>query len=225
MKVTLRSPSYSSLAHNNESEGEYALQKNNDVDYPVFSRFITQGRRILSIATLEAWSDAQLSSQPACKYTTNLAGLITTKKSNLLNKPPYSAGHTNTPTLETSTEPATNSGFLACSDSSEIWLFSLASQSLRNNCARIQLTTIESLLVKTLTECDARICSKQELINGINKNTHSYCGLEMCLSRLQSKFRGAYGERLFRSVRNRGYCLVQDVRIVDRPINRSHTVT
>ena len=59
---------------------------------------------------------------------------------------------------------------------------------------------------------EARVCSKQELIFGINKDANSYSGLEMCLSRLQSKFKNAFGERLFRSVRNRGYCLVQEVR-------------
>jgi DNA-binding winged helix-turn-helix (wHTH) protein len=34
----------------------------------------------------------------------------------------------------------------------------------------------------------------------------------MCLSRLQDKFKMASkGERLFRAVRNRGYCLIQEV--------------
>ncbi|MQT32209.1 hypothetical protein GHO44_16775 [Pseudomonas helleri] len=73
---------------------------------------------------------------------------------------------------------------------------------------------IESLLIKTLTLSTARICSKQELILGIDKDPQTYSGLEMCLSRLQNKFREAYNERLFRSVRNRGYCLVQDVKTI-----------
>ena len=94
----------------------------------------------------------------------------------------------------------------------ETWLFDFASRNLCTPTKRIQLTVIESLLIRTLMLNEARICSRQELIRGIEKDTGSYSGLEMCLSRLQSKFRAAYGERLFRSVRNRGYCLVQDVK-------------
>lgn len=71
------------------------------------------------------------------------------------------------------------------------------------------------MLIQTLSRSDERICAKQELIIGIKKDAYSYSGLEMCLSRLQSKFKGAFGERLFRSVRNRGYCLVQDVQIIN----------
>jgi len=71
------------------------------------------------------------------------------------------------------------------------------------------------MLIQTLTRSNERVCSKQELILGINKDAYSYSGLEMCLSRLQSKFRRAFNERLFRSVRNRGYCLVQDVQIIE----------
>ncbi|HBP47474.1 hypothetical protein CJU75_15540 [Pseudomonas fragi] len=94
-------------------------------------------------------------------------------------------------------------------------MFCSTAHRLCNNNTCIQLTAIESLLIKTLAKRDERICSKQELIIGINKDTYSYSGLEMCLSRLQSKFKGVFGERLFRSVRNRGYCLVQDVQMAE----------
>ncbi len=96
----------------------------------------------------------------------------------------------------------------------QTWFFSFATRELRNATTCIQLTAIESLLIKTLTLSTARICSKQELISGIEKDPQTYSGLEMCLSRLQNKFRGTYNERLFRSVRNRGYCLVQDIKII-----------
>lgn len=96
----------------------------------------------------------------------------------------------------------------------QTWFFSFATRELCNATTRIQLTIIESLLIKTLTLSTARICSKQELILGIDKDPQTYSGLEMCLSRLQNKFREAYNERLFRSVRNRGYCLVQDVKTI-----------
>lgn len=93
------------------------------------------------------------------------------------------------------------------------WLLNFNSRELLNTTCSLKLTAIESLLIKTLIMCNDRICSKQELILGIEKNPHSYSGLEMSLSRLQHKFKSTFNERLFRSVRNRGYCLVQDVRI------------
>lgn len=96
----------------------------------------------------------------------------------------------------------------------QTWLFSFATRELCNATTCIKLTAIESLLIKTLTLSTVRICSKQALILGIDKDPQSYSGLEMSLSRLQSKFRATYNERLFRSVRNRGYCLVQDIKII-----------
>ena len=163
----------------------------------------------------ESWTNAQPDPHPTYKHTTDLAGLMTTKKPNLLKKHLYTTDLTATPNLKTIAAPATRSAPLQYSDSPEIWLFCSASQNLCNISTCIQLTAIEALLVKTLSRSDARICSKQELIISINKDIYSYSGLEMCLSRLQSKFRAVFGERLFRSVRNRGYCLVQDVRIND----------
>ncbi|WP_416199247.1 winged helix-turn-helix domain-containing protein [Pseudomonas helleri] len=100
------------------------------------------------------------------------------------------------------------------SPSPQTWFFSYTGRELRNETTRIQLTAIEALLIRTLILSTERICSKQELISGIGKDLHSYSGLEMCLSRLQNKFRDSFDERLFRSVRNRGYCLVQDVKIM-----------
>lgn len=162
-----------------------------------------------------SWTNAQPGPHTTYKHTTDLAGLMTTKKPHLLKNHPYSPGPTATSALNTIAAPATQSAPLQYSDSPEIWLFCSASQNLCNNSTCIQLTSIESLLLKTLSRSDARIYSKEELIIGINKDTYSYSGLEMCLSRFQKKFRGAFGERLFRSVRNRGYCLVQDVRSID----------
>lgn len=94
----------------------------------------------------------------------------------------------------------------------EVWSFSLNKRQLFSAKAQIPLTTIESLILKQLVLGDRRVCSKEELILGINRDPLQYSGLEMCLSRLQDKFNNAYGERLFRSVRNRGYCLVQEVK-------------
>ena len=115
--------------------------------------------------------------------------------------------------VSTTYVPTSTTPDSAYSPPSQTWFFNLAARELCNSSARIQLTAIESLLINTLVVSTARICSKQELIAGINKDPVAYSGLEMCLSRLQSKFRAAFDERLFRSVRNRGYCLVQDVKI------------
>lgn len=98
---------------------------------------------------------------------------------------------------------------------SDALLFNFAARELRGYTRRIRLTVTEARLIKTLTLSESRICSKHELIMGIEKDILAYSGLEMCLSRLQNKFRAAFGERLFRSVRNRGYCLVQDVKLAN----------
>lgn len=94
----------------------------------------------------------------------------------------------------------------------EHWVFDFTARELRTAHVRIRLTSTESLLIKTLILSHSRVCSKQQLILGIDKDIHRYSGLEMCLSRLQNKFKDAFGERLFRSVRNCGYCLVQDLK-------------
>ncbi|MEB0029053.1 helix-turn-helix domain-containing protein [Pseudomonas sp. MH9.2] len=79
---------------------------------------------------------------------------------------------------------------------------------------KIPLTNIESLLIKQLLLSDRRVCSKAELILCIHRDPAHYRGLEMCLSRLQEKFSTfSNGERLLRSVRNRGYCLIQRIKV------------
>ncbi|MGY2183474.1 winged helix-turn-helix domain-containing protein [Pseudomonas agarici] len=97
---------------------------------------------------------------------------------------------------------------------SDVWSFRLNKRELSNANTKISLTAIESLLLKQLVLSHRRVCSKKELILAINRDPSNYTGLEMCLSRLQDKFNSAYGKRLFRSVRNRGYCLVQDVKVI-----------
>ena len=168
------------------------------------------------ILTPGSWSNAQPCTTSQYKYATDLCSFMTTKmKPHLLKMYPTSTGISAIPTLKATASSATRSASVQYSNSPEVWLFCSASHSLCNNSTCIQLTAIESLLVQTLSRSDERICSKQELIIGIKKDAYSYSGLEMCLSRFQSKFKGAFGERLFRSVRNRGYCLVQDVQIID----------
>lgn len=76
----------------------------------------------------------------------------------------------------------------------------------------ISLTGLETALVKKMLHHEERVVSREDLILSIGREPEQYRGLEMCLSRLQDKFKSAsHGERLFRAVRNRGYCLIQEV--------------
>ncbi|WP_085640710.1 MULTISPECIES: helix-turn-helix domain-containing protein [unclassified Pseudomonas] len=76
----------------------------------------------------------------------------------------------------------------------------------------ISLTGLETALVRKMLHHEERVVSRDELILSIGREPEHYRGLEMCLSRLQDKFKSASnGERLFRAVRNRGYCLIQEV--------------
>lgn len=141
---------------------------------------------------------------------------FTTEEKSSLGRDVFSTLTCTVPPLEnaaTDTEfiPETNCPKKSCTIP-EAWSFSLNKRELFSAKTQIPLTTIESLLLKQLVLGDRRVCSKAELILGINRDPSHYSGLEMCLSRLQEKFISAYGERLFRSVRNRGYCLVQEVK-------------
>ena len=76
----------------------------------------------------------------------------------------------------------------------------------------ISLTGLETALVRKMLNHEERVVSRDELILSIGREPEQYRGLEMCLSRLQDKFKSAsQGERLFRAVRNRGYCLIQEI--------------
>ncbi|MDE1167891.1 MAG: winged helix-turn-helix domain-containing protein [Pseudomonas sp.] len=94
----------------------------------------------------------------------------------------------------------------------ETWKLGRDRKMLVKDDAKVVLTGIESALVRTLLQADERVVSKDDLIRSIGREPDQYRGLEMCLSRLQDKFRSAScGERLFRAVRNRGYCLIQPI--------------
>lgn len=95
----------------------------------------------------------------------------------------------------------------------DFWIFTQHDRMLSKGGLRISLTTIESALIKKMLHHEERVVSKEELIRNIGREPELYRGLEMCLSRLQEKFKRINdGERLFRSVRNRGYCLTQRIK-------------
>jgi DNA-binding winged helix-turn-helix (wHTH) protein len=96
---------------------------------------------------------------------------------------------------------------------SDFWTLTQHDRMLVKGGLRISLTTIESALIKKMLHHEERVVSKEELIRNIGREPELYRGLEMCLSRLQEKFKRINdGERLFRSVRNRGYCLTQKIK-------------
>ena len=219
MKVTLRFSAYLPSANNSPLAHTYGLPCATYPQRPANQQACEPDRHLwrkTPLAPWGCWVNAQHGMVVTFNHVPEVSRAITVSKPYLLNIHPYSPGLTVIPNLKiTPTSPATTPT-AHYSSSPDTWLFCFEAQHLCNNTACIQLTTIESLLIKTLSQRDERICSKQELIIGINKDTRSYSGLEMCLSRLQNKFKAVFGERLFRSVRNRGYCLVQDVQVAKK---------
>lgn len=101
----------------------------------------------------------------------------------------------------------------AATHNQNFWLLSQLDQTLLKGNLQISLTTTESILIEKMLYHEERVVSKDELIRSIGREPDLYRGLEMCLSRLQSKFKELNdGERLFRAVRNRGYCLTQKIK-------------
>ncbi|MGE8339294.1 winged helix-turn-helix domain-containing protein [Pseudomonas laurylsulfatiphila] len=94
----------------------------------------------------------------------------------------------------------------------ETWRLSDGSGALTKDGVEIVLTGLEATLLKKMLHHEDRVVSKEDLIRSIGREPEHYRGLEMCLSRLQEKFKNASnGERLFRAVRNRGYCVIQKI--------------
>jgi DNA-binding response OmpR family regulator len=99
-----------------------------------------------------------------------------------------------------------------CAQYSEAWQLDDDHSVLIKENVEINLTGLEAALVKKMLHHEDRVVSRDDLILSIGREPEQYRGLEMCLSRLQDKFKSASkGERLFRAVRNRGYCLIQEV--------------
>jgi DNA-binding response OmpR family regulator len=92
------------------------------------------------------------------------------------------------------------------------WAFNKPKRLLSNNQTTIKLTRIECIVLDLLTNSEERVISNEEILIKLNKDPCDYKGLPMCLSRLQAKFRKlTKGDNLVRSVRNRGYCLIQTI--------------
>lgn len=106
--------------------------------------------------------------------------------------------------------------------SSNTWVLVEPLRLLINNEITINLTKMEYAVLDLLIGSRERIVSNDAIAKKLNKNLDHYKGLAMCLSRLQAKFKkSARGDNLFRSVRNRGYCIVQAIHI-EKDLSHRH---
>ncbi|WDR34410.1 helix-turn-helix domain-containing protein [Pseudomonas serboccidentalis] len=111
--------------------------------------------------------------------------------------------------VDTGNQTSANEGDATCS---ETWHLDNDQGALVKEGVEISLTGLETALVRKMLNHEERVVSRDDLILSIGREPEQYRGLEMCLSRLQDKFKSASnGERLFRAVRNRGYCLIQEI--------------
>lgn len=114
-----------------------------------------------------------------------------------------------TMSADASHETSANEDGAPCS---ETWHLDNDQGALVKEGVEISLTGLETALVRKMLHHEERVVSRDDLILSIGREPEQYRGLEMCLSRLQDKFKNANnGERLFRAVRNRGYCLIQEI--------------
>ncbi|WP_223458986.1 transcriptional regulator [Pseudomonas sp. A-R-26] len=92
------------------------------------------------------------------------------------------------------------------------WVFNKPQRLLSNNLTTINLTRMECAVLDLLTSSEERVISNEDILMKLNKDPYNYKGLPMCLSRLQAKFKKfTKGDNLLRSVRSRGYCLIQTI--------------
>jgi len=119
-----------------------------------------------------------------------------------------------TPRLHDTTLVANPDKMKTQSNALTSWEFNVSEGYLLRNDERISLTATECLILDQFVSGEQRVLSREQLLKALNKDHNTYTGLEMCLSRLQTKFKlFTRGERLISSVRNKGYCLAQKIRV------------
>jgi two-component system, OmpR family, response regulator len=100
-------------------------------------------------------------------------------------------------------------------DCSDAWALDYERRVLLGRREQIALTASEALILKDFVASEQRVLNKADILACLNKDSGNYTGLVMCISRLQGKFKKVSGGAgLFRSVRNRGYCLVQKIELL-----------
>ncbi|GAC1037857.1 hypothetical protein thsps117_26150 [Pseudomonas sp. No.117] len=92
------------------------------------------------------------------------------------------------------------------------WTLCTEANSLVFQGSEVSLTHFETLILDELVRSRGGVVSKEKIIIRLGRDADHYSGLEMCMSRLQRKFKSHFGQqRLFVAVRNRGYRLTQRI--------------
>lgn len=92
----------------------------------------------------------------------------------------------------------------------------LLTRIISKNEQEVPLSKTEFNIIQHFLISKLRLLSKNAILSNLGKDTTNYHGLAMCMFRLQEKFRKIEpGGFLIRSVRNKGYCLVQKIIIQD----------
>lgn len=78
----------------------------------------------------------------------------------------------------------------------------------------IPLTKTEYEILELFSKEKNIPISNEQTTSHLGKKPEEYKGMCMCFCRLQKKFKSfTSGDKLFRAARNRGYCLVQKVKL------------
>ena len=92
------------------------------------------------------------------------------------------------------------------------WTLCTDANTLESQGDEVSLTHFETLILDELVRSREGVVSKEGIIVRLGRDADQYSGLEMCMSRLQRKFKKHFGQqRLFVAVRNRGYRLTQRI--------------
>lgn len=113
------------------------------------------------------------------------------------------------------------SGFQGCALTTLVvdgagWTLSISANTLASQGEVVSLTQLETLILEELVRSWDGVVSKERIIVRLGRDAEHYSGLEMCMSRLQRKFKRHFGQqRLFVAVRNRGYRLTQRIWVAE----------
>jgi DNA-binding winged helix-turn-helix (wHTH) protein len=95
---------------------------------------------------------------------------------------------------------------------SRTWMLKKSSHTIADSEVTINLTNMEFAVIKLFTQNPAEPLKNDTIISQLEKCLDNYKGLCMCISRLNKKFKKATdGDRIFISVRNRGYKIKQKI--------------
>lgn len=95
---------------------------------------------------------------------------------------------------------------------SKSWILKKSRQTLTDSEVTINLTNMEFAIIQLFIQNPAVPLKNETIMTSLEKCLDDYKGLCMCMCRLNRKFKkSANGDRLFISVRNRGYIIKQKI--------------